>query len=87
MRVLTIILAVLAFGYGLRAAYLWYQSSLIAPEPEGYEPVDNHLRNMWWQSAQIKAANQSAALNGRAAKWTASAVALSAASAVAGALI
>ena len=60
---------------------------MVKPEPEGFEPVIAELRNMWWQSAQIKAADQSAALNGGAAKWTAWAVALSAASAIAGALI
>lgn len=87
MRVLTIILAVVAFGCGLRAARLWYRSSLVKPEPKGFEPVVTELRSMWWQSAQIEAADKSAALNGRAAKWTAWAVALSAASAVAGALI
>jgi hypothetical protein len=87
IRVLTIVLAALAFGCGLRAARLWYRSSLVKPEPEGFEPVDDYLRNMWWQSAQLEAADQSAALNGRAAKWTAWAVALSAASAIAGALI
>jgi len=87
MRVLAIVLALLALACGLRAAYLWYQSSLIKPEPDGPEPVVEELRNMWWQSAQISAADRSAALNGRAAKWTAAAVVLGAASAVCGALI
>ena len=87
MRMLTIVLALLALACGLRAAHLWYQSSLIKPEPEGFEPVVDELRNMWWQSAQIKAADCSAALNGRAAKWTALAVVLSAASALLGTLI
>jgi|ERR1700722_16154153 hypothetical protein len=69
-----VLAALLALVFGLRAAWLWYQSSLVKPEPEGPEPVVAEIRNMWWQSAQIEAADRSAELNGRAAKWTAAAV-------------
>jgi hypothetical protein len=60
--------------------------SLVKPEPEGPEPVVAEIRNMWWQSAQIEAADRSAELNGRAAKWTAAAVVVGAIANVAGAL-
>lgn len=87
MRLIAVILAVLGLGCGLKAARLWYKSSQVKINPEGLEPVDEQLRTMWWQSAQVEAADRGAALNGRAAIWTALAVGLSAASAVAGALI
>jgi hypothetical protein len=73
-RWIAVIAALFALACGLRAARLWYQSSQVKPVPEGPEPVVPELRAMWWQSAQIEAADRSAELNARAAKWTAAAV-------------
>jgi hypothetical protein len=85
MKGIAVIAALLALVFGLRAAWPWYQSSLVKPEPQGPEPVVAEIRNMWWQSAQIDAAARSAELNGRAAKWTAAAVVVGAIANVAGA--
>lgn len=82
---IAVIAALLALAFGLRAAWLWYQSSQVKPVPEGPEPVVPELRAIWWQSAQIDAADRSAELNGRAAKWTAAAVVVGAIANVAGA--
>ena len=77
MTLLAITLAILTLICGLRAAQLWKKSSEVVTEPEGFEPVDKTLRQMWWQSAIMKASEKSAALNKQAARWTAAAVVLS----------
>jgi hypothetical protein len=71
---LAIALAILTLICGLRAARLWKRSSEVIPEPEGVEPVDKTLRQMWWQSATMKASERSTTLNKQAARWTAAAV-------------
>jgi len=73
---LAIALAILTLICGLRAAQLWKRSSEVELEPEGFEPVDKTQRQMWWQSANMKASEKSTALNKQAARWTAAAVVL-----------
>jgi hypothetical protein len=48
----------------------------MVPEPEGFEPVDKTLHQLWWQSANMKASERSTALNKQAARWTAATVVL-----------
>ena len=76
MGLLAIALAILTLICGLRAAQLWKRSSEVELEPEGFEPVDKTQRQMWWQSANMKASEKSTALNKQAARWTAAAVVL-----------
>jgi hypothetical protein len=64
-----IVLAILTLISGLRAVQLWKSSSEVEFEPEGIEPVDKTLRQMWWQSATMKAAEKSNALSKQAARW------------------
>src|ERR1017187_9913865 len=71
---LAIALVILTLICGLRAAQLWKRSSEVEPESEGFEPVDKTLRQMWWQSATMKASERSTALNKQAARWIAAAV-------------
>jgi hypothetical protein len=85
MKGIAVIAALFALVCGLRAAWLWYQSSQVKPVPEGPEPVVPELRAMWWQSAQIEAADRSADLNAQAAKWTAASVVLGAVASLSGA--
>jgi hypothetical protein len=87
MQLPTVALALPALICGLRAAYLWYQSSRVEVEPEGFEPVEEVGRRIWWQDAMLRAAKRSADLNKRAAKWTAVAVCFGTASSIAGAFI
>src|ERR1017187_186800 len=76
VTLLAIAFAILTLICGLRAAQLWIRSSDVIPEPEGFEPVDKTLREMRWQSADMKAAEISTALNKQAARWIAAAVVL-----------
>ena len=76
VTLLAIALAILTLICGLRAAQLWKRSSEVVPEPEGFEPVDKTLREMWWQSADMKTAEISTALNKQATRWIAAAVVL-----------
>jgi hypothetical protein len=76
VTLLAIALAILTLICGLRAAQLWIRSSDVLPEPEGFKPVDKTLREMRWQSADMKAAEISTALNKQAARWIAAAVVL-----------
>jgi hypothetical protein len=76
VTLLAIALAILTLICGLRAAQLWKRSSEVELEPEGFEPVDKTLRQMWWQSATMKASERSTALNKQAARWMAAAVVL-----------
>jgi hypothetical protein len=84
VQLLAITLAILTLICGLRAAQLWARSSEVIPEPEGVEPVDKSLRQIWWQSATVKASERSTALNKQATRWTAAAVVLGCLTALAG---
>ena len=87
-----VVLAVAAFGTGLRAAWLWYRASKVEPDPNWpkepvadlpLEPADPTLSQMSWTSAILTAMQVSASLNTKAAFWTAISVILGAASAIA----
>jgi hypothetical protein len=73
---LAIALAILTLLCGLRAAQLWKRSSEVLPEPEGFEPVDRTLRQIWWQSVTMKASERSTEHNKQAVRWMAAAVVL-----------
>jgi hypothetical protein len=93
--IISIICAAAALIMGLRAAYYWWEASRIEPDPgwkttaddpRPIEPVDEQLKQMGWTIATLKAARESAALNKKAAIWTACAVVLGTISSVVGAL-
>lgn len=91
MKVASIILAILAFIAGIRAAYLWYRASRVQIMPmcanDGHiEPVDPHQTQAEWIVALIETAAKSGDFNRRAAQWTAAAVVLSTAANLAGLL-
>jgi hypothetical protein len=75
MMYVNIGLAVCALGSGLIAAWYWYQSSAIQPDPgwttQNPEPVDQELRQIAWNTAMLDAMTKSAGLNKVAALWTA----------------
>lgn len=58
---------------GLYAAWLWWQSARINVGPMGFEPLDHAEAAYWRLSELILAGQRSAALNQRAAAWTAGA--------------
>ena len=93
MRWVSLIPAVAALGTGLWAAWLWYQSSLIVADPGWpkdqatgipFAPVDPTLNQMGWTAALLKAGQDTAALNAKAARWTAITVVLTTVASVAG---
>lgn len=82
-------LGTVTFGFaavvcGLRAAWLWRESTRVPVEPEGFEPVVPELQQNWWKMAERKAAAQSASFNQRAASWTGVAAIFGFATAIAG---
>lgn len=89
MKIAAIVLAVLAFLTGLRAAYLWYRASRVHVMPmwdnEGFiEPVDPVMAQSHWTVATQQTISKSGELNQRGAMWTAAAVFLSTASTLVG---
>jgi len=83
MKVVSIILALIAAGVGLRAAYLWYRASQVIPVPLWQvEPGDTQLSQMGWLAAEMEATRQSGVFNRAAAIWTAWSVVLGAVSAI-----
>jgi hypothetical protein len=96
MKWINLALAVAAFATGMRAAWLWYQASLVVPDPNWpkdyatgmpFQPPDPALAQMGWTAALLGANQNSAALNARAAWWTAITVCLTAISAIVGFLL
>jgi hypothetical protein len=81
---LVAVLGFVALICGLRAAYVWHQSTRVPIEPEGFEPVDPELRQNWWKIAEWKASERSGAFNRKAAWWTAATAVFGFASIVAG---
>jgi len=55
---------------GLRAAWLWRKSTMVALDPQGFEPVDPDMRRIYWEIARREASDRSAGFNRRAAWWT-----------------
>jgi len=75
----------LGFGFGLASAYYWWKSSRVTPDPDrpdGIGPVDPELAQLDWTVAFNTFAQQSGALNRKAAILTAIAVVLTSASSV-----
>ena len=89
MKLVSVLLAVIAFLAGLRAAHLWYRASQVQIIPmwvsDGrIEPVAPGQAQSEWIVAMLDTATKSGNFNRRAAKWTALAVALSTAATLAG---
>ena len=91
LKLASIIVAIVAFIAGLRAAQIWHRASRVEIVPmwvsDGHmEPINQGQSQSQWTNAIIEAANKSSDLNRRAARWTAAAVALSTVSTLLGAL-
>jgi hypothetical protein len=89
-RSISIGLAFLAFGAGLRAALLWYRASKVEIVPmwieDGHiEPVDMNLSHLEWIVAILKSQNKAGALNRVAAIWTGISIGFSAIATLVGA--
>jgi hypothetical protein len=89
VKVVSIILAIVAFAAGLRAAHLWYRARRVQIIPmwaqEGrIEPVDPNRAQAEWIVAMLETATKSGDFNRRAAQWTAAVVVLSTAATLAG---
>jgi hypothetical protein len=86
--------ASLAAASGVRAAAIWLDASRVLVEPvwpkgadgQLIEPVDPQQQQAGWISGQLRAGEESARLNAKAAGWTAVSVGLSALSALTGAV-
>lgn len=90
------LLSVAGPAAALCAAYHWFRASTIDIDPgwrtaypkseadarKSIEPVEPELSQRIWTASIIRAAAQSAALNRTAARWTAAATVLSAASSI-----
>lgn len=90
MKQASIVLAIIAFIAGLRAAYLWYRASKVHVMPfwsdgQSIEPVDPVTAAAHWNIATQKTIAKSGTLNQRGAVWTAISIAFSAASTLVGA--
>jgi hypothetical protein len=83
-------LAVCSVIFGLIAAFYWYQSSIVKPDPgwsvENPEPVVPEIKHMVWNSAILTAVTTAADLSKIAAIWTALSVALGGAASIVGSL-
>jgi len=91
MKIVAIVLAILGFVAGLRAAYLWYRASRVHVMPfwsdgQNIEPVDPVSAAASWNLATQQTIQKSGELNQNGAKWTAVAVFLSTASTLVGSL-
>ena len=93
MKCLSLIAVIASFGTGMWAAWLWYLSSQVAVDPHWpkdqltgvpFAPVDQERQHSDWIVALLKAGQTSAALNAKAAFWTAITVALTTVAAVTG---
>jgi hypothetical protein len=90
MRLVSLGLGFSALVSGLIAAFYWYQSSTVQPDPgwtiENPEPVVPELKQIAWHSAILAAGAKSFDLNKTAALWTALSVALGGAVSIIGSL-
>jgi hypothetical protein len=82
--------AFLGLAFGLAAAYYWFKSAQVQPDP-GWngtldEPVDPTDKNSDWTIGILDAYAKSAALNATAAKLTACAIVFGTAASVLGSL-
>lgn len=90
MKEASIILAIIAFIAGLRAAYLWYCASKVHVVPfwsdgQSFEPVDPVMAQGHWNVATQQTIAESGKFNQRAAMWTAVSIGISAGSTLIGA--
>jgi hypothetical protein len=85
MKAITLFLAVSALAAGLIAASYWYRSTLVPIEQTNREAKSVEFVTLGLLRGAINAYQTVAALNNKAALWTACTALLSAASAVAGA--
>jgi len=86
MKWTSVVLAGLSLIVGLAAAWFWFDSSRVQPEPgPGIDSGERAIQDQAWIGALIVAANKSARLNKIAAILTAVAVVLGTASSVSGA--
>jgi|SRR5208337_832137 len=75
LSTLSIVFAVIGLYAGLYAAYLWLKSSKVKPVPSPQiGTMEADLAQMEWLCAMMKANQEAAELNGKAAGWTALAV-------------
>jgi hypothetical protein len=86
MKMVTVVLALLALIAGLKAAWHWYQSSLVAPNVEAGDggKYAYEISQIKTVLSILSAASRSADLNKIAARWTAASVVLGGASNIAG---
>jgi hypothetical protein len=85
MRAVNMGLVVSTFLTGVVAAAYWYRSSRIQPRPTWrIEPGDGQLSQSGWLAGTLQAFSDAAALNAKAAGWTAVSVALAAISSLVG---
>ena len=89
MKAISILLAVAALITGLVGAFYWYQSSIVPIDrwgreehPVPFAPHEHQTANTLYVAGMLEAAHQTARLNMKAARWTAVAVVLSAASSI-----
>ena len=61
--------AILTLICGVVGASYWRLSTLEGPNPQGFEPVDPEMKQMWWSAAEREASQKSSALNRKAAWW------------------
>lgn len=80
MKWVSLAAVMVSFGAGMWAAWLWWRSSRVRANPEWVrdyrtglpmQPVDPTLTQMSWFDALLRASEEAAALNARAALWTA----------------
>jgi len=64
-------IGVAALFCGLKAAWLWRDSTNVPWLPTGFEPVDPDMRRAWSDVARYEQSAQVNELNRKAAKWTA----------------
>lgn len=85
-KVIAICFAAVGGVSGIISARYWYESSRISVTPPwgDFEPLEAVDKAVGWASATLDALIKSAALNKKAARWTAASVLLSAVAGVLG---
>jgi len=79
MKIIELSLTILAAISGFVAAYFWMRSALVPITPPGdFEPVEQADKAEWWTVGIMDAFQKSAALNKKAAAFTAISVTLAA---------
>jgi hypothetical protein len=77
MKTVSLVFALAALATGLWAAWKWYRSSQVTPNPGwDFEPVIESHKRLGWDVAMPNAFSDAGKLNANAAGWTAASVAL-----------